>query len=861
MIAACRDCAQPPLGGPSENPFTAYDSLCSNAACCQPGAPQVYVNTADLTLFVQVTDLVFGGQDPALSLQRAYHLDDPRGGPFGAGWSFNLGDTLTPEADGAMLLRRGSGRIDRFAPGMTAGAFFAVSATSDALTRNADGGYTLSSPASNTSRLFSSAGRLLSIRDGAATRVALEYDSAGLLTGARSRGRSLRFSYDAAGRVTSVADTAGRTVTYSYTADGRLSQHTNADGRTVIYRYADSGPLTGVAYMGGVTTVGYAADGPYVWVASLTTPDGATRQYDVSQAPRQIRVTNPNGDATFYIANAAGLVESVTDAYGNQTVYAYDSAGRRTRVTNGEGETVRFDYDAGGNLTAVTDAAGARWSAEYSGPGRPSRVTDPRGNAWQFRYDASGKRIGVTNPAGGASAATRSATGQITAVTDAAGNKTLYQYDADGLIAGFTDALGASWLFEHDGAARVQSRTDPGGSTLKASYTAANALASVAAGDNRLNFDSSGAQRDAQGRLTGYTDSFGNQIAYTYDGAGQLTSLTLPGGNAVTYEYDHARRLSKVSDWLGNFALYRYDSAGWPVSVSASGGPITIYQYDLARNLRATVSTGPDGSPVSGYRYTYDAAGNRTSVSALEPSSAQWTPVTVSASFDAASRPVSRGDESYRYDARGNLASIQGSRTATLTYDAFGRLQAADGGVSTSYGYDSNGLRATRSSGGTSHRFVWDLSGARPRVVAELDESNAPVAWYVYGLGLLWKVTPGGTTYFYHFDGDGNAVALSNPAAGVVNRYRYDPRGNLVAAEEGVENGFRARGESGWIDDGNGLVFGDGAYQIPELRLTLPAAVDLNPQAPEIGPSLRGAAACLTQGVAVCPAAGGRRER
>ena len=108
---------------------------------------------------------------------------------------------------------------------------------------------------------------------------------------------------------------------------------------------------------------------------------------------------------------------------------------------------------------------------------------------------------------------------------------------------------------------------------------------------------------------------------------------------------------------------------------------------------------------------------------------------------------------------------------------------------------------------------------------------------------------------------DGNAVALSNPAAGVVNRYRYDPRGNLVAAEEGVENGFRARGESGWIDDGNGLVFGDGAYQIPELRLTLPAAVDLNPQAPEIGPSLRGAAACLTQGVAVCPAAGGRRER
>jgi len=27
----------------------------------------------------------------------------------------------------------------------------------------------------------------------------------------------------------------------------------------------------------------------------------------------------------------------------------------------------------------------------------------------------------------------------------------------------------------------------------------------------------------------------------------------------------------------------------------------------------------------------------------------------------------------------------------------------------------------------------------------ETDSSNAPIAWYVYGLGLLWKVTADGT--------------------------------------------------------------------------------------------------------------------
>src|SRR4029077_13227103 len=116
-----------------------------------------------------------------------------------------------------------------------------------------------------------------------------------------------------------------------------------------------------------------------------------------------------------------------------------------------------------------------------------------------------------------------------------------------------------------------------------------------------------------------YTDSNGNQVAYAYDAAGQLTGITLPGGKNVDYQYDHLHRLAKVSDWLGNFALYRYDAAGWPASVSVSGGPVTIYQYDGARNLKAIVSTGPDGRPVAGYRYTLDAAGNRTAISALEP--------------------------------------------------------------------------------------------------------------------------------------------------------------------------------------------------------------------------------------------------
>ena len=188
-------------------------------------------------------------------------------------------------------------------------------------------------------------------------------------------------------------------------------------------------------------------------------------------------------------------------------------------------------------------------------------------------------------------------------------------------------------------------RTDPAGVTVKAAYTAGNRIAGLTAGDTQLPFDYSGIQRDSLNRLSRYTDSNGNQLTYTYDAAGQLTGITLPGGKTVAYQYDHLHRLSKVSDWQGNFALYRYDAAGWPVSLSVSGGPVTIYQYDGARNLRAIVSTGPDGTPVAGYRYTVDPNGNRTAVSALEPNTCRRRQTgTLTYTFDAANRPISRSD-------------------------------------------------------------------------------------------------------------------------------------------------------------------------------------------------------------------------
>jgi YD repeat-containing protein len=232
-----------------------------------------------------VTDLAFGGPEPALALERSYNMDDRSSGVFGTGWSFSLGDMLTPHLDGSLVLHRDSGRIDRFATAAGAASYFALTNTRDTLTQPADGTYTLRA-ASGMVWCFRADGKLASIQDGALTRVALEYDAAGHLGTARYRGRAIQFTSDSKGRITKIADAAGRNVGLEYSDEGRLTRQTNADGCTASYEYDAAGNLISITYADSKYQIGYSGDATYVSVANVTTPDGAIRQYDLTRRLR-----------------------------------------------------------------------------------------------------------------------------------------------------------------------------------------------------------------------------------------------------------------------------------------------------------------------------------------------------------------------------------------------------------------------------------------------------------------------------------------------------------------------------------------------------------------------------------------------
>ncbi len=167
-----------------------------------------------------------------------------------------------------------------------------------------------------------------------------------------------------------------------------------------------------------------------------------------------------------------------------------------------------------------------------------------------------------------------------------------------------------------------------------------------------------------------------------------------------------------------------------------------------------------------------------------------------------------------KYDANGNLTK-RGSDT--FTYDYEDRLiQSNIDGALAEYRYDGIGNRLEKTDEETTTRYVLDTNGSLSNVLAETDDSGDITAYYVYGLGLLSKILPDGTTYYYHYDSRGSAVALTDADENITDAYAYDSFGRLANSTGTTTNPFKCVGRYGVMDEGNGISYIRARYYMPE---------------------------------------------
>lgn len=144
----------------------------------------------------------------------------------------------------------------------------------------------------------------------------------------------------------------------------------------------------------------------------------------------------------------------------------------------------------------------------------------------------------------------------------------------------------------------------------------------------------------------------------------------------------------------------------------------------------------------------------------------------------------------YEYDANGNqLRLVEPQGITAFTYDEENRLigMGLPTGETVEYQYDGQGQRVRMKDPNVEVHYQY--SGGQ--VISERDGAGAVIAYYVRGLGgrLISNVQTAGARY-YHFDGLGSVVALTDSAGAKLVAYTYDEFGVLKQSTGQSWNSF-----------------------------------------------------------------------
>ena len=373
--------------------------------------------------------------------------------------------------------------------------------------------------------------------------------------------------------------------------------------------------------------------------------------------------------------------------------------------------------------------------------------------------------------------------GNLTQFTDRKNQQSTFSYDALNRRTGTQYADGSSTSFTFGSVGRLSRATDSIAGTIELSYDTLDRLVK---------------EITPQGVVT-----------YAYDALGRRTTMTANGQAPVGYQYDAASRLMQVAQGSQIVGL-GYDNANRRTSLTYPNGTNTSYSYDNASRLTNIAHNGPAGV-IESLSYTYDAAGNRISLTRTN-GSATLLPAAVQAAYDAANEQIQFNSASpnQTFDANGNLTTqTDATGTTTYTWDARNRLTATSGpGVNASFVYDALGRRISKTINGVTTSYLYDGND----IVQEIG-GGAVGASYVRSLNIdrsFVRETTDGNEY-YHSDALGSSLAFSNGAGTVTISYSYEAFGKTTATGMS-SNPFQYTGRE---NDGTGLYYYRARYYGP----------------------------------------------
>src|SRR5579883_2043345 len=371
--------------------------------CC---AGEVYAHSGEEHLDEPETtlDLYVPGRGGAnLTMQRMYREGILYNGPIGNGWDFTYNEHLFFQLNGDAT-RQHMGRVDTYSI-QADGSFRSPAEFFDVLAKQADGTYVLREP-NGTKTTYDATGKLLSMAD--------------------RNNNAITFTYNPQNQLNQAIDPYGHTFTFNWRTDGRLQSVSDSSGRTVTYGIDQNFDLV------SVTT-------PAITGTSTGNdfPQGRTRKFTYSTG-----FADPNLNHCLLTITAPDDVASngppkVTVTYGTDPSDA-STYGR-----------VKSVFKGGTNDSGV--AAGGTWGFQYATVTNPvalgypattistTTITDPALNVSVWAFDSMARPVQIrqltrgvrsSDPASFTTTRVYDGDSSLTLLTLPEGNQVQFTYDS-----------------------------------------------------------------------------------------------------------------------------------------------------------------------------------------------------------------------------------------------------------------------------------------------------------------------------------------------------------------------------------------------------------------------------------------------
>jgi YD repeat-containing protein len=554
-----------------------------------------------------------------------------------------------------------------------------------------------------------------------------------------SSGLETDSAFDPVGRLAMSSDTINRVAYFCYDPVGNLTQRmTLLDQATPGY---------------GTQSYGTSFYGVARAATTRLSYDAANRRSGSQDLAGGWDLTtyDPAGNVTYrrtirdISLPGYGLQSYGSSFYGGsvpvQTYFAYDILSRRTVVQDGAGKSTYFEYDVNSNLAKVIDADGHGVQIRYDALNRPDAVLNADGGSMYFVYDALSKCTAVINPRGNVTYFGFDALSRLLRHQDALGRTIYFEYDPVSNLSRELGGEGESAAFTSD---RVGRRTAisyvAAGSTVQAGLRSDPYFVYDQGGNLLRMGDLWGLHRmeyDAASRPALHQFPNGRTIYFEYDRGNNLTVLAYPlAAGKRQAAYDPLLRQGRVQSPSGATSYFTYDALGNRRRAVLGNGAILDVTYDSTVRTSRWRYAAKNGMSLTYFDYGRDAKG-------LVTKTVREAVHTVYYEYDPADRLVKE------IWSKSGSPEVYGFRYA---YNAAGnRTKARTNGADTYYYYDSaNQLTVTGTTAAFANPtyFVYDRNGALTDLIEPSGATR--LAYNAAGLTARIRWRDATATYFFY---------------------------------------------------------------------------------------------------------------